>query len=302
MHHISCLLLLHSFSQQPTRQHLPPATKSMRVSTTLSIPFRTSLSYSTSAAMLRRKLSAGLLRAAANAQQTAPTALPASPIHQQTKNLASAVLLSSARNWREETVTTLKSELKRRGLSQQGNKWVLPGPGSAWVRGLPGSSGRYGRSDWVSLTTLNRAALVARLSSAEASSLLPPVPPLPRSTPSAISSPPTSRNLSTTSARQLPPKSKASKPAPAGNSSDTVTSTGPQVSSQRTEAPKVAPVTPEEVTVAPGLPATKDAGKGVEGLDVKLPSPPAESEIDQIIVGDTDIRSHTTRADMPCSP
>lgn len=106
----------------------------MRASTTLSIPFRKSLSSSPSAAMLRRKLSAGLLRAAANAQQTAPTALPASPIQQQTKNLASAVLLSSARNWREETVTTLKSELKRRGLSQQGNKWVtswlLPGP---WV-------------------------------------------------------------------------------------------------------------------------------------------------------------------------
>jgi hypothetical protein len=45
-------------------------------------------------------------------------------------------------------------------------------------------------------------------------------------------------------------------------------------------------VTAEEVTVAPGLPETKDAGKKVEGetLDVKMPTPPAEEEVDQVIV------------------
>lgn len=40
----------------------------------------------------------------------------------QSASLASGVLLGTQRNWKSETVVTLKAELKRRGLSQQGNK------------------------------------------------------------------------------------------------------------------------------------------------------------------------------------
>jgi len=40
----------------------------------------------------------------------------------QSASLASGVLLGTQRNWKTETVVTLKAELKRRGLSQQGNK------------------------------------------------------------------------------------------------------------------------------------------------------------------------------------
>jgi hypothetical protein len=41
---------------------------------------------------------------------------------QQSASLGSVVLFSTKRQWRNETVTTLKAELKRRGLSQVGNK------------------------------------------------------------------------------------------------------------------------------------------------------------------------------------
>lgn len=73
--------------------------------------------------MLRRKLSAGLLRASASSTSLAATTLPASPIQQQASGLASAVLLNS-QNWGKETVVNLKFELKKRGLSQVGNKYV----------------------------------------------------------------------------------------------------------------------------------------------------------------------------------
>jgi hypothetical protein len=43
-------------------------------------------------------------------------------MQQQSANLASAVLLNSQRNWKGETVVALKGELKKRGLSQTGNK------------------------------------------------------------------------------------------------------------------------------------------------------------------------------------
>lgn len=97
--------------------------------------------------MLRRRLSAGALRAAAQAQQPTATqqtaalhsaasgalrsgsVTPASAAAkatistpQQSKSLASAVLLGTQRTWKTETVATLKAELKRRGLSQSGNK------------------------------------------------------------------------------------------------------------------------------------------------------------------------------------
>lgn len=82
--------------------------------------------------MIRRKVSNGLLRAATQVQSASGSAastgasvahaVHASPMQQQTANLASSVLLSSQRNWKGETVNTLKSELKKRGLSQSGNK------------------------------------------------------------------------------------------------------------------------------------------------------------------------------------
>lgn len=83
--------------------------------------------------MLRRKLSSGLLRASLVPHAPLNTSIGASLVHgahksaalpqaQQSANLVSAVLLTSQKNWREETVATLKAELKRRGLSQTGNK------------------------------------------------------------------------------------------------------------------------------------------------------------------------------------
>jgi hypothetical protein len=82
--------------------------------------------------MIRRKVSSGLLRAskstsagstASNAVSATSAAVGASPMQQQSANLASAVLLSSQRSWKGETVATLKGELKKRGLSQTGNKY-----------------------------------------------------------------------------------------------------------------------------------------------------------------------------------
>jgi hypothetical protein len=76
--------------------------------------------------MIRRKVSTGLLRSAQSASKTSATssstAVAASPMQQQSASLASAVLLNSQRNWKGETVATLKGELKKRGLSQTGNK------------------------------------------------------------------------------------------------------------------------------------------------------------------------------------
>lgn len=92
--------------------------------------------------MLRRRLSAGALRAAAQMHTAAPRSAPSNAVKRsantpassaaratiqpatQSKSLASAVLLNTQRNWKGETVLTLKAELKRRNLSQQGNKCV----------------------------------------------------------------------------------------------------------------------------------------------------------------------------------
>ena len=66
---------------------------------------------------------------------------------------------------------------------------------------------------------------------------------------------------------------------------DHISSIGPVVQSQRTEAAKVAPVTPELVTVAPGLPASKATTDGSSKRSpVNMPTPSAELEIDQVIV------------------
>ncbi|WWC96046.1 hypothetical protein V866_002913 [Kwoniella sp. B9012] len=191
--------------------------------------------------MLRRKLSAGLLRPTTSSV-LAPS--PAPITRPRSRSLASAVLLSSQRNWKNETVVTLKTELKKRGLSQQGNK----------------------------------ATLISRLESAEQSSLLGPLPPFPNG----------ARGLSTTASVSQPPKPKRDSttgPGPATSEDPSVTSTGPQISSQRTEARKVDPIEPEKITVAPGLPksdvaATKDVS---EKLDVRFPGSQAEKDVEQVI-------------------
>lgn len=78
--------------------------------------------------MLRHKLSAGALRAAAHASSPAPSAVAVpgssmrSPLRQQSREFGSSVRLNAARNWKAETVVALKAELKERGLSQTGNK------------------------------------------------------------------------------------------------------------------------------------------------------------------------------------
>ena len=78
--------------------------------------------------MIRRKVSTGLLRASKSSGSLRSTALaqaaggPTAASQQQTAGLASATLLNSQRNWGKETVVTLKTELKKRGLSQVGTK------------------------------------------------------------------------------------------------------------------------------------------------------------------------------------
>jgi hypothetical protein len=66
---------------------------------------------------------------------------------------------------------------------------------------------------------------------------------------------------------------------------DHVTSTGPKILSQRSEATKVEPIKAESITVAPGLPETKDVPKPKKNtLDVKMPGPPVEAQREQVIV------------------
>ncbi|WWC70701.1 uncharacterized protein I206_104652 [Kwoniella pini CBS 10737] len=209
--------------------------------------------------MLRRKLSAGLLRPTLPSPQATPIC-PPSPVRPRSRSLASAVLLSSQRNWKSETVVTLKSELKKRGLSQQGNK----------------------------------ATLVTRLESSETSNLLGPLPPFPSSTnnTNGNSIPNGIRSISTSATLSQPPKSskKGTTSSPANSSStDTkedpqVLTTGPQISSQRTEAIKVDPIEPEQITVAPGLPQSDVASSSSgERLDLRFPGSQSEQEVDQVI-------------------
>ncbi|WVQ83108.1 hypothetical protein IAT38_005246 [Cryptococcus sp. DSM 104549] len=199
--------------------------------------------------MLRRRLSTGLLRAASPSPVTTAPVCPLSPSRQRSRGLASAVLLNSQRNWKGETVAALKQELKKRGLSQQGNK----------------------------------ATLVSRLESAETSSLLGPLPPFPNgsrslSTSAAVAQPPKSKKAPTASAPPVPSDSDVDVAAPG------VTTTGPQVSSQRSGAVVPDKVAPEQVTVAPGLPDSKVAAvSGGETLDVRIPGAKPDAEVDQII-------------------
>jgi hypothetical protein len=73
--------------------------------------------------MIRRKVSTGLLRASKSTSSLRSVAqVHAGSSSTQTAGFATSTLLSSQKNWTRETVVTLKSELKRRGLSQSGNK------------------------------------------------------------------------------------------------------------------------------------------------------------------------------------
>ncbi|WVQ73090.1 hypothetical protein IAR50_002653 [Cryptococcus sp. DSM 104548] len=191
--------------------------------------------------MIRRRLSTGLLRAAAPA---APTTTPIAH-HVRSRSLASAVLLSSERNWKTETVVGLKAELKKRGLSQKGNK----------------------------------ATLVARIESAETTSLLGPLPPFPTG----------ARSLSTSSPAAFPPKKKSTS-APKEDGHDAapgVSTTDPalEVQSQRTAAVHPDPVAPEQITVAPGLPESKSSDISASS-DLRIPVTSNEKdtgEIEQVI-------------------
>ncbi|WRT67836.1 uncharacterized protein IL334_004810 [Kwoniella shivajii] len=203
--------------------------------------------------MLRRKLSAGLLR------PSLPTPQIASPGRPRSRSLASAVLLSSQRNWKSETVVTLKTELKKRGLSQQGNK----------------------------------ATLIARLESAETSSLLGPLPPFPNVNVTGT------RSLSTSASVYQPPKSKKeTAPTKAASEDDpSVRTTGPEVlvSSPATESRKVDPIEPEKITVAPGLPQSDVASTtSGEKLDLVFPRSQAAEEIDQVIPSTPDNYASTS--------
>lgn len=130
----------------------------------------------------------------------------------------------------------------------------------------------------------SRATLVSRLESAETSSLLPPVPPIPSSARSISSTASLSRSGKLSDAPETV--------TPSGNAevnSDvapgvSVTGPGPQVISQRTSAVNPDQVTPEQVTVAPGLPESKVFSESAgETLDVRMPGPRAEEDIDQVI-------------------
>ncbi|ORX40032.1 hypothetical protein BD324DRAFT_648644 [Kockovaella imperatae] len=99
--------------------------------------------------------------------------------------------------------------------------------------------------------------------------------------------PPSSFRMSTASPRLFStsvvrPAAKKSTPEHSTVLDDHVVSTGPSVSSQKSEAPKAEKPSPEEVTTAPGLPKTKSAGES-KGLNVKMPDPRPEPSHEQTI-------------------
>ena len=123
----------------------------------------------------------------------------------------------------------------------------------------------------------DRSTLVARLSSAETSQHLPPMPSL--------------RTISTTSPASAK-KSDSNAKATPGKEEDTATmnttkemTTGPEISSKSVEAEAFEKPTKEQLNVAPGLPESgKVAPSSGERLSVKMPGQEAESETDQVIV------------------
>jgi hypothetical protein len=144
-----------------------------------------------------------------------------------------------------------------------------------------------------------RAALITRLTSAEISAHLPPMPNANanagqlQSTSSATRN---SRSISS-SATALASKSKVktepTPKSPVGEieaepvSTDTITSSGTPVASPLLDAPGVATIDPESITVAPGLPETKNVEVTIsedERADLKMPLPKEDAESDQIVV------------------
>ena len=114
--------------------------------------------------------------------------------------------------------------------------------------------------------------MVARLSSAETSQHLPPMP----------SS--SFRQLSTTS-----PLGKKSTPAKeedtATTQNDKELSTGPEISSKTEEAEAFEEPTKVELNTTPGLPASgKVAPSSGEKLSMKMPSQEGEGSVEQVIV------------------
>jgi len=135
--------------------------------------------------------------------------------------------------------------------------------------------------------------LIDRLSSAEVSAMLPAMPSMPAKF-SVASQSNFIRSLSTTASTAAKQRSRSSSQPTvpvtenAEQSTDEpVTTTGPDVISQRTEAPPTEEVAPETLSVAPGLPNTKatEQSKG-QTLDLKMPMPAETEEIEQIIVSD----------------
>lgn len=122
--------------------------------------------------------------------------------------------------------------------------------------------------------------------------MLPPVPPMPSfAIRSAPSSPSRIRTITTTASRSFPSKTAVAPEQPKKPvepiHDDHVSSTGPAVISQRSEAAKVAPVTAQETAIAPGLPQTRGPEKpSGKMLGVQMPNPRAESEVEQVIVSD----------------
>ncbi|GMK53940.1 hypothetical protein CspeluHIS016_0105260 [Cutaneotrichosporon spelunceum] len=201
--------------------------------------------------MLRRRLSAGALRAQAHLHTQTPAASPKARVtpaaaaakatispSAHSKSLGSVVLLNTQRNWKGEKVVTLKAELKKRGLTQTGNK----------------------------------ATLVSRLESADKTGLAPPVPPLSRAQKRAYAS--GSKN----DRDDIPPVMKAFEDmtvnAPPGGE---VSSFSRQTSEDKSD------LSAEEQTSAPGLPSGKKTGPVPQEFTIHFPDPQKVKDTSQTI-------------------
>jgi hypothetical protein len=113
--------------------------------------------------------------------------------------------------------------------------------------------------------------LVARLTSAETSQHLPPMPSF--------------RQISTTSPNNAKKSTPTKEEDTATIKNDKELSTGPEISSKTEEAEAFEEPTKEELNAAPGLPESgKVAPSSGEKLGVKMPTQEAEDAADQIIV------------------
>ncbi|BEI83054.1 hypothetical protein CcaverHIS002_0309220 [Cutaneotrichosporon cavernicola] len=208
--------------------------------------------------MLRRRLSAGALRAqaqlhtqtppstprkAANVTRSAAAAKATISPNAQSKSLGSVVLLNTQRSWKGETVVTLKAELKKRGLTQTGNK----------------------------------AMLVSRLESADTTGLAPPVPPISRVLRAeAKARAQRTRAYATPSGAKSAGREDAVSPV-------ITTSEDVNVNAPAAEVPSVGEQTPEEKTSAPGLPSGKQTNPTPQEFTIHFPDPKPDKESPQTI-------------------